>query len=101
MSRQKRWLTPVNCMIVQLLNVRALDLSGKNCALITEEYGSYVYLGELITNIPFEPDQPVEDGCGDCNICVDACPTGALVEGGPIERLSLYRVSNIDEKLST
>lgn len=57
---------------------------GKNCALITEEYGSYVYLGELITNIPFEPDQPVEDGCGDCNICVDARPTGALVEGGQL-----------------
>ncbi|MET3683566.1 epoxyqueuosine reductase [Alkalibacillus flavidus] len=57
---------------------------GKNCALITEEYGSYVYLGEMITNIPFEPDEPIEDGCGDCNICVDTCPTGALVQGGQL-----------------
>ncbi|GAA0470809.1 tRNA epoxyqueuosine(34) reductase QueG [Alkalibacillus silvisoli] len=57
---------------------------GKNCNLITEEYGSYVYLGELITNIPFEPDEPIEEGCGDCNICVDKCPTGALVQGGQL-----------------
>ncbi|WP_188207007.1 tRNA epoxyqueuosine(34) reductase QueG [Alkalibacillus aidingensis] len=61
-----------------------LGYVGKNCALITKEYGSYVYLGEMITNIPFEPDEPVEDGCGDCNICVDRCPTGALVQGGQI-----------------
>lgn len=57
---------------------------GKNCALITSEYGSWVYLGELITNLPLPPDQPVEDGCGDCNRCVDACPTGALVQGGQL-----------------
>ena len=32
--------------------------SGKNCAIITPEFGSYVYLGEMITNLPFEPDIP-------------------------------------------
>lgn len=57
---------------------------GKNCSLITEEYGSYVYLGEMITNIPFEPDEPIEEQCGDCRICIDACPTGALVQGGQL-----------------
>lgn len=57
---------------------------GKNCALITPEFGSWVYLGELVTNLPLPSDQPVEDGCGDCNICVDACPTGALVQGGQL-----------------
>nr|WP_219914594.1 tRNA epoxyqueuosine(34) reductase QueG [Thalassobacillus sp. CUG 92003] len=61
-----------------------IGFSGKNCAIITPEYGSYVYLGEMVTNIPFAPDEPVDDSCGDCNICVDACPTGALVQGGQL-----------------
>lgn len=58
--------------------------SGKNCSIITPEFGSYVYLGEMVTNIPFEPDIPMEDQCGDCNLCIDACPTGALVQGGQL-----------------
>ncbi len=58
--------------------------SAKNCAIITPEFGSYVYLGEMITNIPFAPDTPMEDDCGDCTLCLDACPTGALVQGGQL-----------------
>ncbi|SCZ11835.1 MULTISPECIES: tRNA epoxyqueuosine(34) reductase QueG [Lysinibacillus] len=58
--------------------------SGKNCSIITPEFGSYVYLGELITNIPFAPDKPMEDECGDCRLCLDVCPTGALIQGGQL-----------------
>ena len=58
--------------------------SAKNCSIITPEFGSYVYLGEMITNIPFAPDQPMEDECGDCTLCLDACPTGALIQGGQL-----------------
>lgn len=61
-----------------------IGFSGKNTSIITEEFGSYVYLGELITNIPFIPDSPVEDSCGDCTICMDACPTGAIVQAGQL-----------------
>ncbi|MEI5906274.1 tRNA epoxyqueuosine(34) reductase QueG [Bacillus spongiae] len=59
--------------------------SGKNCSIITPEFGSYVYLGDMITNLPFEPDAPIEDGCGTCNKCVDVCPTGALIQGGQLD----------------
>lgn len=59
--------------------------SAKNCSIITPEFGSYVYLGEMITNIPFAPDEPMEDECGDCTLCLDACPTGALIQGGQLD----------------
>lgn len=58
--------------------------SGKNCAIITPEFGSYVYIGEMITSLPFEPDTPIEDQCGSCTKCLEACPTSALVQGGQI-----------------
>lgn len=61
-----------------------IGFSGKNTMIITKEFGSWVYLGEMITNIPFIPDKPIEDSCGDCRICLDACPTGALVQGGQL-----------------
>lgn len=58
--------------------------SGKNCSIITPEFGSYVYLGEIMTNIPFAPDTPMDDECGDCNLCIDVCPTGAIVAPGQL-----------------
>ncbi|WP_409343042.1 tRNA epoxyqueuosine(34) reductase QueG [Paenibacillus sp. MBLB4367] len=58
--------------------------SGKNCAILTPEWGSWVYLGEMITNIPFPPDEPVTESCGTCTRCIDACPTGALVGPGQL-----------------
>lgn len=58
--------------------------SGKNCSVITPELGSWVFLGEMITDIPFPPDTPVTEDCGDCTLCIDACPTGALVGPGQL-----------------
>jgi epoxyqueuosine reductase len=58
--------------------------AGKNCAVITPEWGSWVYLGEMITNIPFPADTSSRDECADCTLCIDACPTGALVGPGQL-----------------
>ncbi|TDF97245.1 tRNA epoxyqueuosine(34) reductase QueG [Paenibacillus piri] len=57
---------------------------GSNCSVITPEFGSWVYLGEMITNLPLPPDTPVTESCGDCTLCIDACPTGALVGPGQL-----------------
>lgn len=54
---------------------------GKHTNLITQEYGSWVFLGELILNLELEYDrEEVADQCGSCTLCIDACPTTAIVE---------------------
>ena len=61
-----------------------LGFAGKNGFIINEDLGTWTYLGEMLVSIPFKPDDPVIDSCGDCNICVDRCPTGALVGNGQL-----------------
>lgn len=51
---------------------------GKNNMLINKRYGSYVFLGEIITDLIIEPDLPIKNGCGVCEICINACPTKSL-----------------------
>lgn len=55
---------------------------GKNGLVISKEFGSYMYLGELITNLEIEPDQEVDYDCGDCTRCLEACPTSCLLGDG-------------------
>lgn len=54
---------------------------GKNTCLINRSYGSWIFLGEIITDLNLKPDSEESDHCGTCTRCIDACPTDALVGG--------------------
>jgi epoxyqueuosine reductase len=56
-----------------------LGWQGKNTNLITKDYGSWVFLGEIIVNKELFYTDPTADFCGTCQACLDACPTRALV----------------------
>jgi epoxyqueuosine reductase len=53
---------------------------GKNGVIISRKNGSWIFLGIIITTAEFEPDRPINDYCGTCTKCIDACPTKAIVE---------------------
>ena len=58
---------------------------GKNTMLITRRHGSWVVLGTLVTDVEIEATPPLELDCGECRLCIDACPTGALDEPGALD----------------
>ena len=58
---------------------------GKNTMLITRRQGSWVVLGTLVTDVELEPTPPLELDCGECRLCIDACPTGALDDPGTLD----------------
>ncbi len=53
---------------------------GKHTNVITQDHGSWVFLGEIILNVELDYDRPAADHCGSCTLCIEACPTQAIVE---------------------
>jgi len=62
-----------------------LGWQGRHTLLIAPGLGSWIFLGLVATTLPLEPDTPMTPQCGDCDRCLRACPTGALVEPGVLD----------------
>ena len=58
---------------------------GKNALVIAPRLGSWIVLGTLVSEQELEPTEPLERTCGSCRLCLDACPTGALVRDGVLD----------------
>jgi epoxyqueuosine reductase len=63
-----------------------LGYYGKHSIIIHPHYGSWIVLGEIITDLEIEIDNPLEKDCGDCQLCLTACPTKAIIEPYIIDR---------------
>ncbi len=63
-----------------------LGFYGRNTLMINPRLGSYFFIGYVLTDLPLEPDSPLEQGCAGCERCVEACPGGALNGGFDITR---------------
>jgi len=82
-----RWFVDTGPVLERAWAMRCgIGWIGKNANLITGRFGSWVFLGEILTTVEIEPDEgPHPDRCGTCTACIDACPTGAIVEPGVVD----------------
>ena len=75
-----RWYVDDGPMLDRAAANRAgIGWFGRNSNILTPEFGSWVFLGQVITDLDLEPDSPLRKSCGSCVRCIDDCPTGAIV----------------------
>ncbi|MEA5532645.1 tRNA epoxyqueuosine(34) reductase QueG [Crocosphaera sp. XPORK-15E] len=73
----------------------------KNGNLITREYGSWVFLGEILTNLTLIPDTPHIEHCGTCTRCLDACPTNAITRPFVVDANRCLAYHTIENRAET
>lgn len=74
---------------------------GKHGNLITRDYGSWVFLGEILLNRDLEPDRPHVQHCGTCTRCLDACPTGAIPQPFQVDAQRCIAYHTIENRAET
>ena len=79
-SRTRRYADTGPVMEKAWAQQAGLGWIGKHSNLVSTEYGSWLLLGEILTTLELDPDEPITDLCGSCSLCIQACPTGAITE---------------------
>lgn len=82
----------------QLAVQAGVGFSGKNTLVIKPGMGSYFFLSVVFTTISFSPDTPSLKDCGECTLCLEACPTGALSETFGMDAKKCLSYQTIERK---
>lgn len=72
---------------------------GKNSLIISPKYGSYIFLGVIITDFEFEDDKPIKDYCGTCMRCINSCPTNAIVQPQVLDSRACIAYWTVEAKI--
>jgi epoxyqueuosine reductase len=75
---------------------------GKHSNLISRDYGSWLFLGEVLTNLELESDRPHAEHCGSCTRCIEACPTDAIAQPFVVDAnrcIAYHTIENRAEQL--
>ena len=97
-----KWTSAVDTLPLaerELAVQAGLGWIGKNGMLTTQEYGSTVFLSEILIDLAIQPDQPLgKDFCGECNLCVDACPTQCILPDRTLDAIRCLSYLTIEHR---
>ncbi len=71
---------------------------GKNSMVIKPGLGSYFFIGVVLTTLELDSDQPLSWNCGQCRLCIDACPTQAILSNRTIDAAKCISYQTIEQK---